>query len=71
MYSIQVTVFYIGNNKVKMQFIGLVNASIDVPIHFQSALIGAGGERIEGLKKQSGCKIKVCILINCNKIIRT
>ena len=48
---------------------GFVNASIDVPIQFLSALIGAGGEHIEDLRRQSGCSIHVCLLTNHNQIL--
>ena len=34
-----------------------------VPIEFQGALMGKGGDHIESLRKQSGCKIEVCIWI--------
>ena len=47
-----------------MVFVGLVSESVDVPIRLRAAFIGKGGEHIQGLQKQSGCRIEVCLSLN-------
>ena len=53
-----------------MCFVGVVEASVHVPIQYQGAFIGKGGQHVDGLRKLSGCKIEVCLLLtqlSCNE----
>ena len=60
---------YLYDIQIQMWFVGVVEASVHVPIQYQGTLIGLSGEHIVGLERQSGCKIQVCLLINSSKII--
>ena len=46
-----------------MWFVDKFEVSVHVPIQFQAAFIGKGGEHVTGLQKQSGCRIDVGLII--------
>ena len=39
----------------------LIEVSVQVPTQLHGAFIGKSGEHIDGLRRQSGCKIEVCL----------